>query len=234
MISVLTPSNRNIDGLLIIEKALLKQDVPFEWIVGAPVKPELSLPFVYVPDPPKEEGDYWVLNKLYNRMIEKSVGNLIVSVQDYTSFLPTSLERFSYFFGRDPYSIVSGVGNKYSDDAFTTKVWQDPREVESGGFYECPFSDIEGNFCAVPKSALYEVGGFDERLDKWAGMDWFSTLARIKLSGKYKFFLDQANKSFSLTHGRYESWEERNAIHGPYDTFKEEYYQNYKLKYLRE
>ena len=229
MISVLTPTNRNIEGLKVIEKALRKQDVEYEWIIGSPVKPDIDC--IYVPDPPKEEGDYWVLNKLYNKMIEKARGDLIVSVQDFTSFLPDSLERFLYYFEKDPTSIVSGVGNKYTDDTFTTQVWQDPREV-GGGFQPCPFSDIEGNFCAVPKSALYEVGGFDERLDKWAGMDWFSTLARIKLSGKYKFFLDQSNKSFSVVHGRYDSWEERNAIHGPYDTFKEEYIDNFRLKYL--
>lgn len=236
-ISILTPSNRDVEGLKIIEKALRRQSfTDFEWIIGSPSNPsEVEMNYKWIVDPEKDEGDYWVLNKLYNKMIEAAEGELIVSIQDYTSLTPEGLSKFWFHYNRNNDVIVSGVGNKYSDDSFISKVWQDPRERQDGdSFYECYFADIEGNYCAVPKHAIYEVGGFDEHLDKFAGMDWYSVLARMHLSNKFKFFLDQTNKSFSLVHGRYEDWEEKNAIHGPYqDRVKHYTSEGYRLDYLR-
>jgi hypothetical protein len=228
MISVITPSNRDLDGLKIIEKALRRQThTDFEWIIGSPHKPELDINFKWIQDPPKSDGDYWVLNKLYNMLIKESSGELIVSIQDYTSINPDALSKFWYY--KD--YIVSGVGNKYSDKKFVSSVWKDPRIDDKASISVCDFSVIEGNFCSVPKSAIYEVGGFDEGLDKYAGMDWFSVLHRISLTGKYKFLLDMSNISYSIEHGRYDNWESNNALY-IYTDYCKRYDINYKLGYI--
>lgn len=236
-ISVLTPSNRGKDAINVVAKSLMRQSfLDFEWVVGSPKKEtELLLEHELCMDPPKLPGDYWVLNKLYNNMIRRASGELIVSIQDNTSFAPDALEKFWFHYQNDPMVIVSGVGNKYADDTYTKQTWQDPRQrIDKGSFYEVYFADIEGNFCAIPKDAIISVGGFDEELDKFAGMDWYSVLARLHLDGKYKFFLDQTNESKSIEHGRYENWEERNAIHGPYQE-RAKFYQEktHVLRFLR-
>lgn len=233
-ISVLTPSNRNIEGLKIIEKALKRQKFrDFEWVIGSPIKPEgLTLPFIWVQDPVKEEGDVWVFNKLMNEMVSRTQGELIVSIQDFTSFTPDALSKFWFHYLNNPTGCVSGVGNKYSDSEFTEQVWKDPREREDqGSFYETYFNNWEGNFGAIPKQAILDVGGFDEELDLHFGMDWYSVNYRAEKVG-YTYYMDQTNKSYSLTHGRYDGWEEHNAINGPYQD-RSKYYEKigYRLGY---
>jgi len=236
-ISVLTPSNRDFKALEIVSKGLMRQSFEdFEWIIGSPKAPEggLLMEYKHVGDPPKEQDDYWVLNKLYNSMIESAKGELIVSIQDNTFFDPDALEKFWFHYENNPMAIVSGVGDKYLSDQFMNKTWEDPRRRDNGSFYECYFADIEGNFCSVPKEALYSVGGFDEWLDKHAGMDWYSVFARLHIKGEYSFYLDQSNESYSLEHPRYDDWEERNAIHGPYRERADMYKIEPVLDYLRE
>lgn len=234
-ISVLTPSNRSIEGLKIVEKALKRQKFrDFEWIIGSPTMPSgLTLPFKWVQDPPKKEGDVWVFNKLMNEMIRQSEGELIVSVQDFTSFTPDALNKFWFHYVNNPTGCVSGVGNKYSDEAFTEQVWKDPRERDDqGSFYETYFDNWEGNFAAIPKQAIIDAGGFDEGMDCVWGLDWYSVNYRAEKLG-YTYYLDQTNKSYSLTHGRYAGWDENNAMNGYYQSrlpfYKEN---NYKLFYL--
>lgn len=93
MISVLTPTIRN-DGLEIIKKALNKQTYElFEWIICSPEKPNLKGRYEWMKD--DFTGGLWTLNRVYNRMINYANGELIVSIQDYTSFDPDALERLS-------------------------------------------------------------------------------------------------------------------------------------------
>jgi hypothetical protein len=196
-----------------------------EWIVGAPRKPP-SLPYAYswVEDPPREDGDYWVLNKLYNRMIAKASGELLISVQDFTSFEPEGLLKFWLHYRANPKAVVSGVGHKYADPSFTRRIWEDPRvRPELPSIYRCPFAFIEGNYLAVAKAAVLDVGGFDEALDRFAGMDWYSVLDRLDLRGGYDFMISQINVSYSVNHERYPDWEARNALHGPYQQRRKVY-----------
>ena len=227
-ISVLTPSNRKIEGLELVKNALLRQSFrDYEWIIGSPTRPDINTEFIWVEDPPKNEGDYWCLNKLYNKMLLHCNGELVVSIQDFTSFNPTALGKFWFHYEKDPLAIVSGIGDKYASEEFVAKVWQDPRRRDDfGTYYECNPADIEWNFASCPKRALFEVGGFDEELDKYAGMDAYSVMDRLDMMGKYKFYLDQTNESYSLEHGRYKDWEDRNAIHGPYQKRRVFYMEN--------
>lgn len=181
-------------------------------------------PFIAViPEPEKEEGDVWSLNKAYNTAIKEAKGELIISWQDWTYAKPDTLEMFWQHFKDEPKTLVSAVGNKYETDSWDIMIWKDPRiRDDMPSFYPCYPNDIEWNLCSVPKQALHDVGGFDEGLDKWFGMDGFSVNMRIWDLGGYDFKLDQSIKSYSLPHGRVDDWEEKNAIHGPYEQRKEE------------
>lgn len=236
MITVITPTIRP-EGLNLVEKALKRQTYKdFEWIVISPqhvnIKGFRRIDKL-LSDPPKTDDLVWTLNRAYNKAIKHSQGDLIVSWQDWTYSNPEALEKFEFHYFNNPNLIVSGVGNKYSSTNWIEIVWKDPRERDDqGSFYPCYFSDIEGNFCSVPKKAFYDVGGFDEELDKYFGMDFYGVLERMSIAGKWDFHLDQTNKSYSLSHGRPDNWEEKNALHGPYQEFKKKYLANPRLKYL--
>ncbi len=219
-ISVITPTVRP-EGLKLVEKALQRQTfTDFEWIIeerhGKPQK-----------------GLVWTLNRDYNRAIKRAKGELIVSWQDYTFAKPDALEKYWYHYATEPQCIVSGVGNKYLDDTWTVVTWQDPRERNDiSSFYPCFFNDIEGNFAAVPQRAFDAVGGFDESLDRYFGMDFFSVMDRLNLLGGWDFKLDQTNKSYSLEHKRPKDWDEKNALGPIYDKIRQTYIENPRLTYL--
>jgi hypothetical protein len=220
-ISVITPTVRE-EGLYLVEKALKRQSFrDFEWIIEKPIGKT-----------PK--NCVWTLNRDYNRAIKKAQGELIVSWQDYTFAKPDALEKYWYYYEKEPKTIISGVGNKYQDDHWTVKTWQDPRERDDQGtYYECFFNDIEGNFCSISKTAFYDIGGFDESLDRYYGMDFFSVLDRLNMVGGWNFKLDQSNKSFSLEHGRLNSqWDALNWLGDRYNKKRLEYIDNPVLPYL--
>jgi len=201
MISVITPSIR-LEGLEIVKRALDRQSVPFEWLIGSPFDPKMG---TWVKD--DFEGGFWTLNRIYNKLIKEAKGDVIVSWQDYTFANPDALERFSYHVENEV--VVSGVGDKYKDGE---KVWSDPRKT-GVSFREVPFTEIEFNFCAMPRKALYDIGGFDESLDfEGFGMDGFSVVERLNMLGKYKFVIDEGIESFSEVHGRVDNWEKDNLL----------------------
>lgn len=210
MISVLTPTIRK-EGLPLVKKALERQDVEYEWLIGSPFDPEMG---TWIKD--DFEGGYWTLNRCYNKLIQNAKGDLIVSIQDHTFFNPDALEKFDFWFQQHPNYIVSGVGDKY-DRVYPErgiKVWSDPRKRNTGQFRAVPFNEIEGNFCSIPKKALYDVGGFDRALDfEGFGMDFYNVLERISKLGKYEFYIDESNESYSETHGRVGNWDKNNLIH---------------------
>lgn len=241
-ISVITPTIRT-EGLLLIKKSLEEQTFnDFEWLIVCPedmaqtIKLSLANNSRILKDPPKKEGDVWSLNKAYNEAIRRAQGELIVSWQDYTYARDDALEKFWYYFTKNPKALVSGVGNKYTT-IFPTLgeiVWKDPREVDQvSGLFACTPNNIEANFCSAPKAAFYAVGGFDEDLDKYFGMDALSVFDRLGMVGGWKFYLDQTNKTYSLSHSRIPMWEEKNAIHGPYRERRQRYLYNPVLEYLK-
>jgi len=212
-ISVITPSVRP-EGLKLVEKALRRQTFKdFEWIIVSSFLPVTLLEVRWLEEPEKKKDDLWVLNKAYNTAIQEARSDLIVSWQDYTYAKPDTLEKFWFHYQQDPKKLITAVGNKYSDETFTVQTWKDPRERDDQGtFYPCYWNDIEWNLCSVPKQAVLDVGGFDEEMDKYYGLDGFNVLNRIQDVGGYDFWLDQTIKSYSLEHGRLagEKWDELN------------------------
>lgn len=231
MISVITPTNRK-ESLKSVKNALLRQSyTDFEWIIGSPTKPDLDFQFTWIQDPPKKEGDYWAIYQTYNACLRVAKGDLIVSIQDNTFFDPDGLEKFAYYYENNPTSLVSGVGDKYTDDTWSVKTWVDPR-IKGQAFRECNVNEIEWNYCSVPKEAIYKVGGFDEYLDKYSSLCGLDVGVRIDLLGGYKFYLDETNHSYSLTHPRYDGWDENTPFNGVWERKQREYRENPVLNYL--
>lgn len=219
-ISILTPSIRK-EGLALVEKSLRRQTfTDYEWLIDD--------------SPEKDEGDYWGVYKAYNRLLRRAKGELIISWQDYTYARPDTLERFWGHYETEPKTLVTAVGNKYSDDKWRVMTWKDPRiRSDQGSYYGCYFNDIEWNLCSVPKEAIYSVGGFDETLDKYSSLCGLDVLARLNMIGGYDFKLDQDIKSFSLEHGRLPEWEENSPFNGVWQKRLVEYKENPILGYLK-
>ena len=166
-------------------------------------------------------------------MLREATGDLIVTWQDYTYSPPDTLERFLFHFNREPKTIVGAVGNKYADDTWKVKTWQDPRERgDQGSFYQCYYNDIELNLASFPKQAFYDVGGFDEELDKYSSLCGLDVLARLSIIGGWDFKLDQTIKSFSTEHGRLPEWEENSPFRGVWQNRLKNYVKNPVLGHL--
>lgn len=220
-ISIITPSVRP-EGLALVKKALKNQSfTDFEHIVA-------------LQEHKPKKNEYWTIYSDYNRAIKQAKGGLIVSWQDYTWAKPDTLEKFWYHYTQEPKTLVTGVGDKYTDDTWVVKVWADPRKrTDYGTYYQCYHNDIEWNLCSVPKEALYKVGGFDERLNKYSSICGLDVLDRLQVIGGYDYKIDQTIESFSLDHGRLPDWEKFNPIpNGIYQKHREGYVDNPTLSYL--
>lgn len=225
-ISVLTPSNREKEGLEIIRKCLKKQIFKdFEWIIGAPIDPKVK-EAIWVQDKPKTH-QFWPLNSVYNEMIKASKGELIVSIQDYIWFDNNALEKFWIHYQENPKSCVSGTGHIYQRLSEYGKpevqIWSDPRKGNKNfTYYECFPNDLEMNFCSFPRKALYEIGGMDEYLDS-KGYDVVNINVSERLDALgYKFYLDHLNECRALKHGDHpKDWDKNLTLfNGEYEKRK--------------
>ena len=213
-ISVISPSVRP-EGLNLVKKALSQQTFhDFEWIVGTKKNPHIS-GSTWVED--NFSGGYWSLYRIYNKMLKKARGDLIISLQDFTYMKPDALQCFWGHYMNNPKSIIGAVGNKYTDDNWTVQTWQDPRErLDQGTFYQCFPNDVEINLASFPKQAFYDVGGFDEFLDAYSSFCGLDVLLRLEELKTYSFWLDQTIKSYSLEHGRLPEWDNHLPFGEPY------------------
>ncbi len=220
-ISVISCSIRPT-GIALVEKALKRQQFQaFEWIIQGKSREN-------------KEGEYWTIYTDYNEAVKKAKGELIVSIQDHTSFKPDALDKFWQHYQDDKKSIVSGVGGKYTDDTWTVQSWADPRQrADQGSFYQCSPEDLEWNFLAIPKEAIYQVGGFDESLNAYSSLCGLDVIMRLDILGGWKYFLDQTNTTKSTEHGRMEGWEEHLPFDGPWQKRLDEYKTKPVLNYLQ-
>lgn len=220
-ISVLTPTCRP-GGLKIVDFSLGKQIFfsNFEWVIVSSFKPITITPSLWVKDPPGRLGDYWNFNKAMNAGLRKCRGELIISWQDYIWGSMDTLETFWFWHKHyNGLAAVTGVGDQYGDiderGIPTNKIWGDPRKSgfgEFGSHYEIKPVDWEANFAMMPKQAFYDVGGFDEELDKWAGMDNVSLVERVDFLKKYKFYIDHSLECKGYKHDRPPKWNENHAM----------------------
>jgi hypothetical protein len=230
MISVITVTCRP-EGLDLLKKAMKQQTFKtFDWIIASPFDPGIY-GVKWIPDVPKKEGDYWSIYTSYNNAV-KEADDLIVSWQDYTYARPDTLERFYIHHLQEPKTLIGAVGNKYTDNTWTVETWRDPR-IRDRGYYECPYQDIEWNLCAIPKDAIYSVGGFDETLNKYSSLCGLDVLDRLNIKREYKFKLDESIRSYSLEHSRLPDWEKNNPLGGIYQKHREAYIEMPTLNWLQ-
>lgn len=228
-ISIITPTIR-ANGLKLVKQALAYQDFKdWEWIICSPetmrkeVKEAIGdFPFTFIGNPPLKPWQVWDLNYSYNRLIEKSQGELLVSWQDYTFADPDLLSTLWRYYVDDPKSMVSVLGNKYPDDDFDIPAWIDPRY----GRNDYNWQDLEWNMLSIPRKILYKIGGFNEEMDSHFGLDGFNVNHRLVDAGIANFKLERNVKTYSLFHGRDSKWTAKNYISGG----KAEDYDNMVIK----
>lgn len=160
-ISVLTPSVRP-SGLSDVQSSLECQAFKdFEWLT------EIGLR--------NGKND---LNAAYNRMIRRAKGQLLVSIQDYTTFGPELLLQLWQAYEAEPKTFWT-VDVAHTDGKETTYDWRHHRLGE-------PIQFMELELCvgAFSKDAITDIGGFDEKLDEltW-GYDNVNVGLRAALKG---------------------------------------------------
>ena len=231
-ISVITPSIRP-EGLEIVKKALEAQTFDkneFEWLICSPSplpKRFTKLNYTWVDD--DSEHGFWALNRSYNKLFRQAQGDLLVTLQDWIHINPDGLQKFwDNYLQVGPKALISGVGDQYEGlDKWgkpEIKIWSDPRKTDkNGSFYECFPNDVEWNFAAFPRAAVFEAGGMDEQLDFLGfGGDQLQMGQRLDELG-YKSYLDQTNESFTIRHDRKDYggqlyWDENHVVlNGKYD-----------------
>jgi hypothetical protein len=183
-ISILTPSIRP-EGLKVIQDCLKRQTLQdFEWLI------EIGIP-----------GKGHDLNAAFNRMLRRAKGELIVFYEDYTKILDDGLERFwkAYqeypdTFFTAPLGKVDNWGSKPQWD------WRSWKQKESQTDYtDCLPRCWEIDWGAAPKKSLFDVGGFDEELDKYWSGDNVSVAIRAEMKG-YKFKCLFTNPAVAYDH----------------------------------
>lgn len=176
MISVITASSRDKNSLRIVEKSLAKQDFKdFEWLVDTEVI--------------KNKGDFYGLNKAWNRLLKRAKGELVVSIVDRTEVPFDALSWLWKYYQEDNMSCVNGVGKQYDGKEL---VWTDPRIewVKGEGVCAMPPEFNEFRLTSFPLKAAYEVGGLDEEYDKVVANSEKEFAIRMWSAG-YQFYLDK-------------------------------------------
>ena len=227
-VSVITPTIRK-SGLDIVRRSLLKQEFDsFEWLIGSKFDPEIPEAHWVRDD---FEGGFWSLNRIYNKLLKESKGDVIISWQDNIWAPVDSISKF-YQAVSVVHSPVSGVGDQYSQlnkwGKPEVKIWLDPRRNSENSFFQTNHNAIEWNFCACPRQLLFAIGGADEKLDFLGrGGDMFQITDRLN-DIQVPFWIDQTNESLTLRHGREdyggdEAWEKSHILYnGKYNERKEE------------
>lgn len=111
--------------------------------------------------------------------------------QDYIKIPEDGLEKFQKAYDpKTSYTAPVGITKDYEVEPNWD--WRIHREYVF-------WNELELDWGAVPKDALYEVGGFDERMDGHWSMDNVSLGKRLDLMG-YKFGNLIDNRAIALDH----------------------------------
>ena len=221
MITIITPTVRP-EMLDIVARCLKRQTFQdFEWLIGSPQKLFFEIDrlighdydFGFVPEPPRNEGDYYCLNKCMNSLYKEVKGELIVQITDGIWFPPDTLERLWAHYQANPKALVTTVGHQYDQlDQYgkpANMMWQDPRaRLDQGTFYEVAPSEMEMCIASIPRQAILDCGGVDEIYDTCPAVGEKEMCWRLDKLG-YKFFIDQTIEYRAIHHPRLDSkWEE--------------------------
>lgn len=180
-ISILTASCRP-EGLPMVGNCLARQTfADFEWLICMPkeqlAKVQMRDPRIRLfSDPPRNEGDFYGLNKAWNQLLAAARGDLLVFVCDWLWFEPDALEQFWSLFEQWPNDCATSIGEHYRlvvDGRPERFFLEDARELEMDkqgkAPHEMPPEFMELSLASMPRKKVLEAGGFDERYDQVAG-----------------------------------------------------------------
>lgn len=180
-ISILTPTIRGQEALEPNRQSILSQTFDpdeVEWLV--------------------DEGDGKIhdLNASFNRMLRKAKGELIVFMEDYTRATTNGLIKFWEAYKREPETFWTAPLGKTLDWVKIDWDWRAHNDIT-----EIKSCDWEIDWACAPKKALFEVGGFDEELDRYWSGDNVNVAFRAQLKG-YKFKLLFDNPAVAFDHDK--------------------------------
>lgn len=187
-ISVITPTIRP-ESLADMRDSLKAQTLDkkeFEWLVDINISGEHDL------------------NASFNKLIKRADGELIVFLEDFTRILPDGLERFWKAYEDNPNTLFTAPLGKV--DAWGEKPRWDWRAMTQnptpGDYTDCRWQTCELDWGAIPRDILYDIGGFDEELDKYWSCDNVNVGCRAHLKG-YKFKCVFTNPAVALDHDKF-------------------------------
>lgn len=178
-ISVLTPTIRGEKALKPNQESLLSQTFDdYEWLIE------------------ESDGSKHDLNAAFNRLLKKSSGELIVFMEDYTKATTNGLGKFWDAYQADPKVFWTAPLGKTLDWKAIDWDWRAYADAT-----ETTYNCWEIDWGAAPREALFEVGGFDEELDKYWSGDNVNVGYRAYLNGyKFKNLFD--NPAVALDHNK--------------------------------
>jgi len=186
-ISVITPTIRP-ESLADMRVSLMAQTMDkkdWEWLVDINVTGEHDL------------------NASFNKLIKRARGDLIVFLEDFTRILPDGLERFWKAHQEHPDTLFTAplgkVDNWDDKPRWDWRAWSNG--PIDGDYTDCRWQTCELDWGAIPKAILYDIDGFDERLDKHWSMDNVSVGMRADLKG-YKFKCLFTNPAIAIDHDK--------------------------------
>lgn len=157
------------------------------------------------------------LNAAFNKLIKRAKGELIVFLEDYTRILPDGLERFWKAYQDHPNTLFTAPLGKV--DEWNGPVRWDWRAMKQNkdqtDYTECRWQTCELDWGAIPKAILYDIGGFDEELDKHWSCDNVNVGCRANLKG-YHFKCVFTNPAVAIDH-------DKKMAHPFRDRFKPEF-----------
>lgn len=181
-ISVITPSIRP-EGIEIVRATLAGQTfTDFEWI------PKLSVPGP-VPD----------LCRAFNDAIREAKGELIVVLQDYIKIGTDGLEKMWQFHLLHPEAMITCPVGQTTD--WQSAEWDWRVSVDAAD--PLAYYQWEIDWGAVPRSAIVNVGGFDEDYDSGFGWENVDIAYRMHKQGR-EVFCDPTNPAVSFRHDLFE------------------------------
>jgi len=200
MITLITPSVRP-EMLEIVKKCLARQTfTKYEWLVGSPKDFGFG---IWIEDPPKKADEFYKLNASWNSCLKLAKGDLFVSIVDGLWFPPDVLEKLWQHYEVDPMKCIGLIGHQYEavENGKPEKlVWQDPR-MRPEAFYQIPPYDLELCIASLPLKGVREVGGFDEKFDKFPAWSEKELCCRMEKLG-YTFWIDQSIEYRAIYHPR--------------------------------
>ena len=219
--SILTPTIRS-ESLPLMAEALKKQTMPFsefEWLIDVNISGEHDL------------------NASFNKLIKRSKGELCIFLEDYTKILPDGLERFWKAYQENPdtcFTAPLGKVDKFGVGDSPRWDWRvNKQRADQTDYTDCSWNTCELDWGAIPRKILYDIGGFDERLDQFWSMDNVSVGKRADLLG-YKFKCVFTNPAVAIDHDKFIKHPFRERFNPrEVNQIMNEYHDNPHLDYLK-